>query len=132
VEAAACLHILSLTLGDLGEYDAALKASEEALALSRLAGDGQYGQWAYRVAWKPGEVRTAIDKSTRSEWGLRVKRRSDRSDGGIETEFAAKTRFLDSSPQCCASVLPRAQLSYTTLPPMIVIAIGACMSFGVG
>jgi tetratricopeptide (TPR) repeat protein len=38
-EAAACLHILSLTLGDLGEYDAALKASEEALALSRQAGD---------------------------------------------------------------------------------------------
>jgi tetratricopeptide (TPR) repeat protein len=39
VEAAACLHILSLTLGDLGEYEAALKASEGALALSRQAGD---------------------------------------------------------------------------------------------
>ena len=39
VEAATCLHILSLTLGDLGEYEAALKASEEALALSRQAGD---------------------------------------------------------------------------------------------
>ena len=39
VEAAACLHVLSLTLGDLGEYEAALKASEEALALSRLGGD---------------------------------------------------------------------------------------------
>ena len=39
VEAAACLHILSLTLGDLGEYDAALQAGKEALALSRIAGD---------------------------------------------------------------------------------------------
>ena len=34
VEAATCLHILSLTLGDLGEYEAALKASTEALALT--------------------------------------------------------------------------------------------------
>ena len=39
VEAAACLHILSLTLGDLGEYEAALRASDEAVTLSRLAGD---------------------------------------------------------------------------------------------
>ena len=39
MEAATCLHILSLTLGDLGEYEAALKASTEALALSRQAGD---------------------------------------------------------------------------------------------
>jgi len=63
MEAAACLHILSLTLGDLAEYDAALKTSEEELALSRLAGDGQYGQWAYRVAWKPGEVKPILDRA---------------------------------------------------------------------
>jgi hypothetical protein len=38
-EAAAALHILTLTLGDVAEYEAALQASSEAVALSRQAGD---------------------------------------------------------------------------------------------
>ncbi len=38
-EAAVCLHLLSLTLGDQDEHSAALKAAEDALALSRTAGD---------------------------------------------------------------------------------------------
>lgn len=38
-EAAACLHMLSLTLGTLGEHEAALQAVEKAVALSREAGD---------------------------------------------------------------------------------------------
>ncbi|MEJ2736141.1 MAG: protein kinase [Anaerolineae bacterium] len=38
-EAAGCLHFLSLTLGEQGEHSAALEAAEEALALSRTAGD---------------------------------------------------------------------------------------------
>ena len=38
-EAAVCLHFLSLTLGEQGEHSAALEAAEEALALSRTAGD---------------------------------------------------------------------------------------------
>ncbi len=38
-EAAAALHMLSLTLGDLAEYEAALQASAEAVALSRQAED---------------------------------------------------------------------------------------------
>ena len=38
-EAAVCLHFLSLTLGEQGEHPAALEAAEQALALSRAAGD---------------------------------------------------------------------------------------------
>jgi tetratricopeptide (TPR) repeat protein len=38
-EAAVCLHFLSLTLGEQGEHSAALEAAEDALTLSRTAGD---------------------------------------------------------------------------------------------
>ncbi|MCP4620593.1 MAG: AAA family ATPase, partial [Bradyrhizobium sp.] len=41
-EAAACLHTLALALGSQGENAAALEAAEEALALSREAGDRRY------------------------------------------------------------------------------------------
>ena len=30
--------------------------------VSAVNADGQYGQWAYRVAWKPGEVKPILDR----------------------------------------------------------------------
>jgi hypothetical protein len=29
--------------------------------VSAVNADGQYGQWAYRVAWKPGKVKPILD-----------------------------------------------------------------------
>jgi tetratricopeptide (TPR) repeat protein len=41
-EAAICLHLLSLTMGDQGNHAAALEAAEDALALSRAANDRRH------------------------------------------------------------------------------------------
>jgi len=40
---------------------AAMPAAAQRL-VSTMNADGQYGQWAYRAAWKPGEVKPILDR----------------------------------------------------------------------
>ena len=54
---------LNLILETKGyDPEAEVKAAAAHRWVSAVNADGQYGQWAYQVAWKPGEVKPILDR----------------------------------------------------------------------